>query len=126
MHSTDAHCFSCGYDRPLMVGSLMSNFDEYSAWPVLCERCKEITTANHKATPLTCEVCKSSSVLRIDHPANWLGDRIDEWGEVVPVSPSLRTSDVPSLLGHYKCPYCGKFDLRFGTNYLEHAIRSSD
>ncbi|WP_378945350.1 hypothetical protein [Mesorhizobium sp. ANAO-SY3R2] len=31
MHSTDAHCFSCGYDTDLMIGSLMSNHQAYSA-----------------------------------------------------------------------------------------------
>lgn len=125
MDSVDAHCFSCGYDKLLMVGGLMTNFKVYSAEPVSCENCKEMTTANYKATPLTCEVCNSSNVLRIDDPSTWLGDV--DGSEGLPLLPlMLGNSDTPHLRGHYKCPKCGKFELRFGTNHADHPIISAD
>lgn len=106
MHSTDAHCFSCGYDTDLMISSLMSNHEVYSTGPVICESCKAVTTANYKAAELTCETCKSSNVSPVCAPANRLGDL--------------------DLSGHYKCPKCGTLELRFGTDFMGHGFRSMD
>jgi hypothetical protein len=130
MNSIDAHCFSCGYDRLLNTGGLISNFHVYSAGPVNCESCSEITTANYKAMPLTCEVCNSSSVLPINDPTCRLGDEDSGFdglgGILLPLATNLSKRNEPSLLGHYKCPKCGKFELRFGTNFMGHGFRNMD
>lgn len=115
MHSTDAHCFSCGYDTFLMVGSLMSNCQVYWAKPVICESCNAITTANFIAAELTCETCKSSNVSPVQDPANRLGDDDREFAKWA--------LDLP---GRYKCPKCGTFELRFGTDFMGHGFRSAD
>lgn len=126
MHSTDAHCFSCGYDTALMVGSLMSSHQVYSAGPVICEGCKAITTANFEAAELTCETCKSSNVSPVRDSANWLGDddrNSFKWAELPLPLRELIDLDFP---GHYKCPKCGTFELRFGTDFMGHGFRSMD
>jgi hypothetical protein len=104
--STDAHCFACGYDTFLMLGGGMANFTTYAAWPVSCNVCSAITTANYKQSPLVCVECKSTNVIPMTDPQEWKGDgeTIENW------------SDLTLTNGHYRCPKCGEFELRFGTN----------
>lgn len=107
----------------------MSNYHVYSTQPVSCQNCNEITTANYKALPLTCEVCNSSSVSQMRVPANWLGDddsNAEEWaGRLLPALGSIG-NDHLDLSGDYECPKCGKCELRFGTNYAGHGYMSAD
>lgn len=124
MYSTDAHCFSCGYDTLLMVGSLMSNHQEYSAGPVLCENCDSITTANYKNATLTCESCKAANVIPIHDPSIWLKDDDSGMVESSPMRPDL--DGHLRLSGRFKCPRCGTLGVRFGTNYMGHGWRSFD
>lgn len=128
MHSVDAHCYNCGYDKLLMIGSLMSNHEVYAAGPVHCKSCQAITTANYKSVLLTCETCKSPKLLPINAPENWLGDcdHDTDANKLLPMPRNLFKSEVPSLAGHYKCPKCGKFEVLFGTNHADHGIRSAD
>lgn len=100
--STDAHCFACGYDTLLRLGGGMSNFKTYSAWPVTCEKCAAITTANFKQSPLACERCESNDVKPMTEP-------YESWGNL-----ALLTE------GHYRCPKCHQRELRFGTNVRNH------
>jgi DNA-directed RNA polymerase subunit RPC12/RpoP len=105
--SIDAHCYSCGNDSFLRLGGGMRSYETYAAWPVSCNRCRAITTANFKESPLTCNQCGSRGVVAVSDPAIWKGgtDRILEtWGE-------LKLYD-----GEYKCPRCDEFALRFGTD----------
>jgi ribosomal protein S27AE len=104
--STDAHCYNCGYDVFLMLGGGMSNYTTYAAWPVTCNNCHAVTTANFKQLPLSCTKCESTDVLAFDSAESWKGDgeTIESWGE-------LRLTS-----GHYRCPRCGEHELRFGTN----------
>ena len=108
--STDAHCFACGYDTFLMLGGGMTNHTTYAAWPVTCPACSAITTANYKQSPLICQKCEASNVTPIADPQLWKGDgnAIETWGE-------LTLTD-----SHYRCPKCGEFELRFGTNVGGH------
>jgi len=129
MNSIDAHCFSCGYDTLLMIGGLMSNHHVYSSGPIRCDGCHAITTANYKALPLRCGVCKSAIVSPMRAPVNWLGDDDPDAGEWAGrLLPALRSrgNDHLDLPGHYKCPKCCKFELRFGTNYSGHGYMSAD
>ena len=109
--STDAHCFACGYDTALMLGGGMANHTTYAAWPVSCKRCAAITTANFKQLPLICQGCESSDV----HPPAdlqwWTGD-----GNVIESWDTLTLTN-----GHYRCPKCGEFELRFSTNAGGHS-----
>ena len=103
--STDAHCFACGYDTFLMLGGGMAD-STFAAWPVVCKECSAVTTANFEQAPLICQKCQSSNVTPMTDPHEWKGDGevIENWGE-------LSLTD-----GHYRCPKCDQFSLRFGTD----------
>lgn len=107
--STDAHCFACGYDTFLLIGGGMESHRENSRWPVSCRKCSAITTANYKKAPLICDECNTSEVTPIDDPSMWQGDS----GTANAIGPRDR---------HYRCPKCGQFELRFGTDAGEHGI----
>ena len=110
--STDAHCLACGYDTFLMLGGGMRNHTTYAAWPVACKVCSAVTTANFKQSPLMCEKCESENVTQITDRHEWQGD-----GKVIVTWGKLTLTD-----GHYRCPQCGEFELRFGTNAGGHGM----
>jgi hypothetical protein len=93
----------------------MANHTTYAAWPVSCTVCAAITTANFKQSPLVCKGCESSDVTPLTEPQAWKGDGnvIETWGWLDP--DPLTLTD-----GHYRCPKCGEFELRFGTNVGGH------
>ena len=104
--STDAHCFSCGYDTFLMLGGGRQNHTTYAAWPVSCKTCAAITTANFLETPLICGRCNGAHVVPVTASTEWRGD-----GE-----EATRWRDLSLTDGHYRCPKCALFELRFGTD----------
>ena len=108
--STDAHCFACGYDTFLTLGAGRANHLTHAAWPVSCKDCAAITTANFKQKPLNCQECRSGNVVPMTDRGQWQGDgkNNERWGE-------LTLTD-----GHYLCPKCGAFELRFGTDECQH------
>jgi hypothetical protein len=110
--STDAHCFACGYDAFLRLGGGMANHTWYAAWSVSWRKCSAITTANYKQSPLVCESCESTEVVPMADPAvrKGGGKAVERWGE-------LTLTD-----GEYRCPRCGEFSLRFGTNAGGHTV----
>ncbi len=110
-HLSDAHCFACGYDTVLALGSGRADVATYAAWPISCKVCAAVTTANFEQEPLTCQGCHSTDVLPFTDPSIWKGDgeENDRWGD-------LTLTD-----GHYRCPKCSQFELRFGTNVGGHA-----
>lgn len=89
----------------------MLNHTTYAAWPVACRTCSAVTTANFKHLPLTCEACESSNVTQVTDPHEWAGDGdvIESWDDLTLTS------------GHYRCPSCDQFELRFGTNEGGHS-----
>src|ERR1700682_825998 len=115
-HSSDAHCYGCGYDTWLRLGAGRSNHSTYAAWPINVKTCLAVTTANYKKTPLTCERCQSPDVLPFTDPSLWKGDgddnTLDRWGDLILTD------------GHYRCPKCSAFELRFGTNAAGHDLIS--
>lgn len=108
--STDAQCFACGYDAFLLLGAGMINFQTYAAWPISCRNCAAITAANFLAVPLACEECKSQEVVPVSDRREWKAD-----GEVIETWDELSLTD-----GHYRCPKCDMYELRFGTNQGGH------
>ena len=114
--STDAHCFACEYDTFLRLGGGMSNHTTFAAWPVACKVCSAVTTANFKRLPLVCLKCDSGNVTPMSDPQEWKGD-----GKIAQNWSNLTLTD-----GHYRCPKCGKFELRFGLNATMHDIVSWD
>ena len=108
--STDAHCFACSYDSFLMLGGGRANHSTYAAWPVSCRNCSSITTANFKASPLACTECGSEDVAPMTDPAMRKGGSkvVERWADLALVD------------GEYRCPQCGQFALRFGTNAAGH------
>lgn len=109
--STDVHCFACGLDEFLLIGGGLGNHQTFAAWPVSCRTCGTVTTANEKASPLTCLDCGGLDVEQFDSAANWLGDgqEVIRWG--------MFEGGLTLTNGHYRCPRCGRFELRFGTNF---------
>jgi len=108
--SIDAHCFACGYDTFMWLGGGMESFKVFAAWPVACKHCSAVTTANFKQSPLICQACESIGVVKMTDPHEWNGD-----GKVIENWFDLTLTD-----GHYRCPKCDKFELRFGTNVGGH------
>ena len=106
--SSDAHCFACGYDTGLFLGAGMENNHTYAAWPVKCNECKEVVTANFKSEPLSCEECHGSDVIPYTDKTLSLGDGDNE--------SMLYWSGLKLTNGRYCCPRCGKYELKFGTN----------
>ena len=114
--TTDAHCFACGYDTFLRLGGGMANHTTYAAWPVSCKMCAAVTTANFKQSPLICQACKSREVIPPTDLQWWRGDGnvVESWG--------MGGDALTLTSGHYRCPKCGEFELRFGTNASGHAM----
>lgn len=102
--STDAHCFACGYETLLQLGGGMRTHRTFVSWPVSCKSCQAVTTANVRERPLLCRTCRSSDVLPMDDASVWQGDggATEAWGDLVLTD------------GHYRCPKCRAFALRFG------------
>jgi hypothetical protein len=111
--STDAHCYACGYDTSVLVGGFLPgpNRAPYCAWPVSCKVCSAITSANFEQSPLVCEACGCADVVPVTDPAMRKGGSkvVEGWGD-------LALTDA-----EYKCPRCGEFALRFGTNVGGHS-----
>ena len=104
MSSTRAHCDNCGYRvQHLRLGGVSPG------WPVSCNRCKAATTANIDNPPLTCIECQSTDVLPFNDATLWKGDGevTDRWGELYLTN------------GHYRCPKCEKYELRFRAGLIE-------
>ena len=59
-----------------------------------------------------CEKCESENVTQITDRHEWQGD-----GKVIVTWGKLTLTD-----GHYRCPQCGEFELRFGTNAGGHGM----
>ena len=102
--STSVLCDNCGYNVVLMLGGGRLNHTTYAAWPVTCFRCWAATTANFKNLPLTCIDCQSTDVLPFNDAKLWKGD-----GEVT----ETWEDELDLTSGHYRCPKCGKYELRF-------------
>ena len=81
----------------------MASSREYSAWPVTCLDCREITSANTCKSPLVCGKCGSSNVIELQDSRTHAGD-----GE----RTVLQAWDRKLTDGRYKCPRCGQFELR--------------
>ena len=95
----------------------MANHTTYAAWPVSSKRCAAITTANFKQSPLVCQRCKTRDVISSTDLQWWKGDGIvaKSWGWLDPAPLTLTD-------GHYRCPRCGEFELRFDTNAGGHGM----
>lgn len=93
-----------------MLGAGMSDHTWYAAWPVYCKECSAVTTANFKKLPLICEGCQSKNVVPFSDHSLWKGDgqEHEQW------------TDLTLTDGHYRCPKCNAFELRFGTNAAGH------
>jgi hypothetical protein len=69
--------------------------------------CSAVTTANFERPPLVCEACGSPDVTQVTDPQCWTGDGdvIENWGALTLTN------------GHYRCPVCGTFELRFANGH---------
>jgi hypothetical protein len=103
-HISSAVCHGCGYEARAVIGNSRANFRTVATFPVSCNVCKAVTSANFMKTPLTCDRCAKPDVVPFTDTSVWKGDGIpdEQWGD-------LTLTD-----GHYKCPKCSKFELRFG------------
>jgi DNA-directed RNA polymerase subunit RPC12/RpoP len=101
--SSNLKCSGCGYSASFTVGALMSDDGNVCRWPVSCADCNEISSANVLASPLQCSNCGSRNVVELQdvHAGDGGGTML------------LRGEEGRVLKdGRYKCPRCGKFELR--------------
>ncbi len=102
-------CQSCNYDGNLSLGSGRMTYDVSFKWPVLCRGCHSLTVANYLADPLSCSLCGSEDVKRIDAPDVSLGE-----GEVEHTNYHSKIGDLTYYTDDlYLCPKCGEFRLKF-------------
>lgn len=81
----------------------MASYRTHSAWPVYCQTCDDITTANVLSEPLACRKCNSSAVTKYDDKNLVKGGTrniISGWDDHI--------TD-----GNYFCPKCKNHALRF-------------
>jgi predicted RNA-binding Zn-ribbon protein involved in translation (DUF1610 family) len=99
--SSSLECSACGYSVRFIVGALFRDQGSISRWPVSCADCNEISSANVLASPLKCSNCGSNNVVELqdNHAGDGGGTILSLHGRVL--------KD-----GRYKCPRCGKFELR--------------
>jgi Zn finger protein HypA/HybF involved in hydrogenase expression len=105
-NTTDAHCYSCGYDEIVTLGAGMSNFQTFAEWPVYCKECQAITSANMRSTPIRCGSCGGTNVMAYGN-----GNLVQGGMRVVEQWQELTLTD-----GDYFCPSCEAFTLKFGTS----------
>ena len=98
---TEASCKSCGYFRSVSIGGVRS--ESRSSWPVYCDACQTMRTANVRCVPLACDYCHSEHVTKYDARTLVIGgtETVSEW------SPDRLTD------GLYFCPKCEKHELKF-------------
>ena len=92
-------CEGCGYTGNLRVGGIRRTYATNQPWPVYCEGCQSITTANYRSSPLICKSCGSDRVCHIDSPEIYAGngkDTMHSWAgaEVSTSRQVLRTRKV--------------------------------
>lgn len=82
----------------------MSDFMHHSSWPIYCDACDDMTSANLVSDPLRCGSCGSEKITKYDRTHLVRGGKveIDSWGKDT-------ISD-----GNYLCPRCKQYSLRFG------------
>lgn len=107
---TDAHCYNCGYDVELPIGGGMLTYNEHTDWPVQCMDCRTISSTNIRLTPLSCKSCGSNNVIECHDRSLYAGD--GKYTSVMCWERQLTD-------GHYKCPKCEMFALRYDTDYAE-------
>lgn len=107
---TDAHCYSCGYDVELSIGGGMFTYQEFTNWPVHCSDCNSISSTNIRLESLSCSNCGSANVMEVQNSELYAGD-----GKHTSVTCwERKLTD-----GHYKCPKCDKFTLRYDTDFAD-------
>lgn len=111
--STDAHCYACGYDDMQLIGSGRTDMETNLRWPIICNHCQRVTTANLKASIPRCNKCESSDLSALDDPANFRGDG----GAVAVRWGKMELRDFSFL-----CPKCSAFEMRMGTNPTQRFI----
>jgi hypothetical protein len=107
-HQATAVCDSCNYEADYVVGGNMANFREVAMFPVCCDVCRALTSANFMQRPLKCGHCGASGVRPFTDAGMSKGDGKDTAEEWLTPGLPLRLDD-----GHYRCPKCGEFCLRF-------------
>jgi DNA-directed RNA polymerase subunit RPC12/RpoP len=101
--ASSLECSACGYSVRFIVGALFRDQESISRWPVSCADCNEISSANVLASPLQCSKCGSRNVVELQDALAGDGG-----------GTMLLSGEDGRVLkdGRYKCPRCGKFELR--------------
>jgi len=103
-----AHC-DCGLTATSLIGGGRSDFQENCWFPAACRGCNQVVEVNLLKPPLRCPDCNSLEVTSYTDPslAKDDGERdLITWGQHHLTN------------GHYQCPACGQFTLRFGRGGL--------
>ena len=108
--STDAHCFDCGYDVFLVIGSGFRG--DRTLWPSHCKGCQSIVSVNVDAPTKRCPECRSRRVVELE-------PEVDQSAEKAEPAVSWGHRNLSET--NYVCPKCERQSLRFGTNRGNHA-----
>jgi hypothetical protein len=95
---------NCGLRATTLIGGGFSDFQENCRFPALCRGCNQVVEVNLLKPPLSCPECTSREVIPYTDPTLAKGDGD---GEVITWGDHNLTN------GHYQCPACGQFTLRF-------------
>ena len=104
----DGHCRTFGFSARVTIGGGMMDFDHDSRWPVYCEACDTLRSANTTQSPLTCRTCGSDRVTKYDstHLVEGGSGTVASWGED-------KLTD-----GNYWCPACKTHALQFSRPHV--------
>lgn len=105
-----AACTNCGFeDDRVVIGGGLKTFKEHSAWPVNCQECKTLRSANIVREPLACSTCGSTRITiygsRVQRQAKSSFEEND--------MPAASWGDYQLKSGPHMCPRCSTEGLVF-------------
>jgi len=67
-------CFNCAYVSTISVGRTRRQPPQDGLFPIFCDQCMDITSANYGSEPIQCQKCQSENFRDIDDPSVYAGD----------------------------------------------------
>lgn len=108
--SANVSCAACGYTAVVTIGGGMDTYKVFLGWPVRCDGCRSVATANLREKPIKCLSCNSCRVVpygEIRVPMEWKSG-----GE----SPMFECFEHVYYEKTHECPRCLKKSLKFNVS----------